>query len=166
RLGEMAALRLCHILGLCGANTELHRRITVLLPGAHGDDLTIVDPKHRHRHMIPLCCKDAGHAELSRQEAGAHPLAPQSLLSTSTPAARSSFIRASTVCGVGSTMSSTRLCVRISNCSRDFLSTCGERSTVNFSILVGKGIGPRTRAPVRLAVLTISLVDWSSTRWS
>ena len=24
----------------------------------------------------------------------------------------------------------------------------------------------RTRAPVRLAVLTISLVDWSSTRWS
>ena len=31
--------------------------------------------------------------------------------------------------------------------------------TVNFSILVGSGIGPRTRAPVRLAVLTISLVD-------
>src|SRR5437879_5180541 len=63
-------------------------------------------------------------------------------------------------------MSSTRLWVRISNCSRDFLSTCGERSTVNFSILVGSGMGPRTRAPVRLAVLTISLVDWSSTRWS
>ena len=36
---------------------------------------------------------------------------------------------------------------------------CGERSTVNFSIRVGSGIGPRTRAPVRLAVLTISLVD-------
>ena len=32
------------------------------------------------------------------------------------------------------------------------------------SIRVGSGIGPRTRAPVRLAVLTISLVDWSSTR--
>src|SRR5665213_2156202 len=46
-------------------------------------------------------------------------------------------------------MSSTRLCVRISNCSRDFLSTCGERSTVNFSILVGSGIGPRTGARVR-----------------
>src|SRR5229473_3514414 len=90
---------------------------------------------------------------------GPHGSAPQSLISTSTPAARSSFISASTVCGVGSTMSSTRLCVRISNCSRDFLSTCGERSTVNFSILVGSGIGPRTRAPVRLAVLTISLVD-------
>src|SRR4029077_5165253 len=65
-----------------------------------------------------------------------------------------------------STMSSMRLWVRISNCSRDFLSTCGERKTVNFSILVGSGIGPRTRAPVRFAVLTISLVDWSSTRWS
>src|SRR5690349_3380128 len=93
-------------------------------------------------------------------------LDPQSLISTSTPAARSSFMSASTVCGVGSTMSSTRLCVRISNCSRDFLSMCGERSTMNFSILVGSGMGPRTRAPVRLAVLTISLVDWSRTRWS
>src|SRR4051794_35114551 len=63
-------------------------------------------------------------------------------------------------------MSSRRRCVRISNCSRDFLSICGERLTVKRSILVGSGIGPRTRAPVRLAVLTISLVDWSSTRWS
>src|SRR5690606_13251899 len=89
-----------------------------------------------------------------------------SLISTSTPAARSSFIRASTVCGVGSTMSSRRLWVRISNCSRLFLSICGERNTVNRSIRVGSGIGPRTCAPVRLAVFTISLVDWSSTRWS
>src|SRR5689334_18301289 len=63
-------------------------------------------------------------------------------------------------------MSSSRLCVRISNCSRLFLSICGERLTVNFSIRVGSGIGPRTRAPVRLAVFTISPVDWSSTRWS
>src|SRR5579864_6517790 len=43
---------------------------------------------------------------------------------------------------------------------------CGERLTVNRSIRVGSGIGPRTCAPVRLAVLTISLVDVSSTRWS
>ena len=54
---------------------------------------------------------------------------PNALISTSTPAGRSSFISASTVCCVGSRMSSSRLCVRISNCSRDFLSTCGERST-------------------------------------
>src|SRR5919112_6446698 len=73
---------------------------------------------------------------------------------------------ASTVCGVGSRMSIRRLCVRISNCSGDFLSTWGERSTVHLFLEVGSGIGPATRAPVRLAVSTISDVDWSSTRWS
>ena len=36
---------------------------------------------------------------------------------------------------------------------------CGERLTVNFSILVGSGIGPRTRAPVRLAVSTSEIVN-------
>ena len=39
-----------------------------------------------------------------------------------------------------------------------------EKFTVNRSMWVGSGIGPRTRAPVRLAVLTISLVLLSSTR--
>ena len=39
-----------------------------------------------------------------------------------------------------------------------------ERFTVNRSIWVGSGIGPRTRAPVRLAVFTISFVLLSSTR--
>ena len=39
-----------------------------------------------------------------------------------------------------------------------------ERFTVNFSILVGSGIGPRTWAPVRLAVETISFVDVSRIR--
>ena len=81
---------------------------------------------------------------------------PQVLISTSTPAERSSFISASSVCCVGSRMSSSRLCVRISNCSRDFLSMCGERSTQYLLILVGSGIGPATLAPVRLAVSTIS----------
>src|SRR5262249_27700979 len=93
-------------------------------------------------------------------------LAAQSLISTSTPAARSSFISASTVCGVGSTMSSSRLWARISNCSRLFLSMCGERLTVKFSILVCTGIGPRTWAPGRLAVLTSSRLDASRMRWS
>src|SRR5437764_1388530 len=73
---------------------------------------------------------------------------------------------ASTVCGVGSRISSSLLCVRISNCSRDFLSTCGERSTVVTLRWVGSGMGPATLAPVRLAVSTISVVDWSNTRWS
>ena len=35
----------------------------------------------------------------------------------------------------------------------------GERFTVNFSIFVGSGIGPRTCAPVRFAVETISFVE-------
>src|SRR3990172_8270207 len=89
-----------------------------------------------------------------------------SLISTSTPDGRSSFISASTVCGVGSRMSSNRLCVRISNCSRDFLSTCGDRRTVQRLIAVGSRTGPATRAPVRRTVSTISLTDRSSSRWS
>src|SRR5581483_3970755 len=89
---------------------------------------------------------------------------PNALISTSTPAGRSSFISASTVCCVGSRMSSSRLCVRISNCSRDFLSTCGERSTVYLFFIVGSGIGPAICAPVRRAVSTISPVDWSRMR--
>src|SRR3989442_1285121 len=91
---------------------------------------------------------------------------PKALISTSTPGGRSSFISASTVSGVGSRMSISRLCVRISNCSRDFLSTCGERSTVQRLMVVGSGMGPATSAPVRFAVSTISRVDWSRMRWS
>src|SRR5215471_13885326 len=87
---------------------------------------------------------------------------PNALISTSTPAGRSSFMSASTVWGVGSRMSISRLCVRISNCSRDFLSMVGPRSTVNLLMVVGRGIGPATRAPVRTAVSTISPALWSS----
>src|SRR5205085_6887212 len=63
-------------------------------------------------------------------------------------------------------MSSSLLYVLTSNCSRDFLSTWGERLTVNFSMRVGKGMGPRMRAPVRRAVSAMSPVAWSRTRWS
>src|SRR5690606_22110831 len=102
---------------------------------------------------------ELGHDVLSQS------LAPlrvrQDLISTSTPAERSSFMSASSVCWVGSRMSRRRLWVRISNCSRLFLSTCGERSTVNLLIRVGSGIGPATRAPVRRAVSTISPALWS-----
>src|SRR4029078_7087707 len=100
-------------------------------------------------HVLNLCSRQRG-----------------DLISTSTPADRSSFMRASRVCCVGSRMSRRRLWVRISNCSRDFLSTCGERSTVNLLILVGSGTGPAMLAPVRLAVSTISPADWASSRWS
>ncbi len=49
--------------------------------------------------------------------------------------------------------------MRISNCSPRLLIDMRRPFTVNFSIFVGSGIGPRTWAPVRLAVETISFVE-------
>src|SRR5688572_2604636 len=63
-------------------------------------------------------------------------------------------------------MSITRLCVFNSNCSRDFLSTCGERRTVHRCVFVGSGMGPDTCAPVFSAVRTMSADAWSITAWS
>src|SRR5262249_305235 len=109
--------------GLAAACTELEGGVAVLLLGALGDDLDARESGHRHRHVLAGVGEHPGHPHLLRDHSGAHGPRPlYSLISTSTPAARSSFIRASTVCGVGSTMSSSRLCVRISNCSRLFLS--------------------------------------------
>src|SRR5712691_6463153 len=165
---KMPAVGLGHVLRLATAGAELQRHVAVPALGAVGDDLAIGEAQDRHRHVLAAVREDAGHPDLLCDHPGTHVRGPrllvlpaQSLISTSTPAARSSFISASTVCGVGSTISSRRLCVRISNCSRLFLSMCGDRLTVNFSILVGSGIGPRTCAPVRLAVATISRVEAS-----
>ena len=52
------------------------------------------------------------------------------LILMSTPAGSDSLFNASIVFPVGWMMSINRLWVRISNCSRDFLSMCGLRSTV------------------------------------
>ena len=41
---------------------------------------------------------------------------------------------------------------------------CGDRMTVKRSMRVGSGTGPRTSAPVRFAVFTISFADMSSAR--
>jgi len=49
---------------------------------------------------------------------------------TSTPAGRSRFMSLSTVAAVGAVMSTRRECVRVSNCSRESLLTCGERRSV------------------------------------
>ncbi|MBS4167105.1 Uncharacterized protein NEOC65_002211 [Neochlamydia sp. AcF65] len=84
----------------------------------------------------------------------------------STPAGKVNVLRASIVLPVGLRMSIRRLCVRISNCSRDLRSMLGERKTVNFTIRVGRGIGPAIAAPVRFAVSTISSVERSRIRWS
>ena len=72
-----------------------------------------------------------------------------------TPAGRLRCESESMVEDVGFSTSITLLCVLSSNCSLDLLSICGPRITVNFSFLVGKGIGPTTFAPVLMAVSTI-----------
>jgi len=75
-----------------------------------------------------------------------------------TPDGSERFVRASTTFGLGLRMSITRLCVRISNCSRASLCTNVERLTVYFLISVGSGIGPTTVASKRIAVSMICLV--------
>src|ERR687884_1521740 len=85
---------------------------------------------------------------------------------TSTLAGRSMRISASTVLGVGSRMSISRLCVRISKCSRESLYLCGERMTQYTFFSVGRGTGPATCAPVRVTVSTILRADWSMISWS
>src|SRR5688572_16729719 len=88
------------------------------------------------------------------------------LILISTPAGRLSLLSASIVLAVACTMSISRLCVRISNCWRAFLSMVGPDSTVYRSIRVGSGIGPCTSLCVRLAVSTISAALWSRIAWS
>src|SRR5690606_29717921 len=154
RLGEMAAQCPRHILDFGRARTELDGIIAMAVRRAMRDALTYVNGKNSHRNMCAVFRENPGHAQLFCDQSTTHLDHPNSLMDTSTPAARSSFMSASTVCGVGSTISRRRLWVRISNCSRDFLSICGPRRTVYLSMCVGSGMGPRTFAPVRFAVFT------------
>src|SRR5258708_26924750 len=105
--------------------------------------------------------EELGHAHLACQDAFAH-----SLISMLTPDGRLRRISASTTLGLGSRMSTIRLWVRISNCSRESLSMNGERITVILLISVGSGMGPAVRAFVRRAVSTILSAAWSRTLWS
>src|SRR5262245_26332100 len=109
---------------------------------------------HGDRHGGAVLREDAGHAQLPADQSCAHRYS--TLISTSTPAGRSSLVSASMVWGRESLMSSRRLWVRSSNCSRLFLSMCGLRNTVHRSVLTGSGIGPDTCAPVFSAVRTMS----------
>jgi hypothetical protein len=59
-----------------------------------------------------------------------YPPAAWALILISTPAGNDNLFKASIVLPVGCIMSISLLCVRISNCSRDFLSMCGLRNTV------------------------------------
>src|SRR5699024_10033344 len=109
-----------------------------------------------------------GHAELGAQDSLDLPVhwCPYSLISMSTPAGRSRRISESTVFGVGSRMSMSRLCVRISKCSRESLYLCGDRITQKRLISVGSGTGPEMAAPVRVTVSTILRAEESTTSWS
>src|SRR5437763_15233812 len=165
-LFEMAGHGLVHAFRFYKLHeSKLHSVVPVFLLRLLLLDDTGAGLNDGYRNSRSVIFQKLRHPDLFSQQAGNHFACsrPNALISTSTPAGKSSFISASTVCGVGSRMSSSRLCVRISNCSRDFLSTCGERRTVNLLMTVGRGIGPATRAPVRFAVSTISVADWSST---
>ena len=59
-------------------------------------------------------------------------------------------------------MSIRRLYELSSNCSRDFLFTKVERLTVKIFLLVGRGMGPFTTAPVIFTVFTIFSADLST----
>src|ERR1019366_9348933 len=140
-LGEIAAVGLDHVVGAALARAKLERDIAVLVLGPVCDHLALRQAQHRDRHVLTGIGEQPGHSDFLRNHSGTHLNSSPglySLISTSTPAARSSFISASTA--------------------------CGERFPVNFSILVVSGIGPRTCAPVRLAVFTISRVDASRMR--
>src|SRR5258708_9674909 len=116
--------------------------------------------EHSHRGGRAVGVEELGHAQLLCKKA------LQLFISMLTPAGRLRRMSASTTRGLGSRMSTIRLCVRISNCSRESLSMKGDRMTVTLEISVGRGIGPAVRAFVRRAVSTILSAAWSKTRWS
>ena len=84
----------------------------------------------------------------------------------STPAGRSSFVKASVVFSVAFVMSISLLCVLCSNCSLLSLYLWTALKIVTTSFSVGSGIGPETSAPVYFAVSTIFAADWSNNAWS
>src|SRR5690606_28162595 len=165
RLGDLARVHL--------AGRELHGRVAIGVRRAdlrhhvraHGD--------HGHRHEAACLVPELRHAELGAEHRGhvlllvGHDvLQPQSLISMFTSAGRSSRMSESTAFGVGSMMSMSRLCVRISKCSRLSLYLCGERMTTKTFFSVGSGTGPTTVAPARVTVSTILRAELSMTSWS
>src|SRR4051794_9086447 len=140
---------------------ELHGLVAVGVVGLHLDDGARAGLDHGDSGDHPgLRVEELGHAQLSADDAF------HSLISMSTPAGRSSRISESTVFGVGEWMSMSRLCVRISKCSRESLSLNGLRITQYTFFSVGRGTGPVMVAPERSAVSTMSRADLSTCLWS
>src|SRR5690606_21077922 len=130
-LGVMARQRLVDQRGALRASGDLHGVVTIHLDSLHLRHAIRRRLDQRHRHRTTVFGEDAAHAAFATHQPDTHDLVPQcSLIWTSTPAARSSFISASTVLSFGSTMSITRLCTRVSYWSRASLSACGDTRIV------------------------------------
>src|SRR6185437_12929430 len=132
RLGEVALGRLGQQRCALGARGDLHRNVTVAVGCLDLGDAVRRRLDQGHRHRAAVFGEDPAHAAFFSNQSDAHvqSRSQPSLICTSTPAARSSFISASTVLSFGSTMSSTRLWVRVSYWSRASLSTCGDTRMV------------------------------------
>src|SRR5262249_26469291 len=167
-LGVVAGVRLVHLARVDLPVGELDRAVAVLVRGTDLGDHARAGLHHGDRDN-PVVVPHLGHAELGAQDAldlPVHQSGPYSLISMSTPAGRSSRMSESTVLGVGSMMSISRLGCRIWKCSRESLYLCGERMTQKRLISVGSGTGPATCAPVRVTVSTILRAEESTTSWS
>src|SRR6185437_7272937 len=132
RLGEVAFGRLGQQRRALGARGDLHRDVTVVVGGLDLGDAIGRRLDQGHRHRAAVFGEEPAHAAFLSNQSDAHvqSRSQPSLICTSTPAARSSFINASTVLSLGSTISSTRLWVRVSYWSRASLSTCGDTRMV------------------------------------
>src|SRR5262249_40409988 len=108
-----------------GPRPDLHSGVAVALGGTEEGHRIRFHGQHRDRHDRAVLGEHLCHPALAAEHADSHHI----LISMSTPAARLSRIRASTVFDEGSRMSISRLWVRISNCSRLSLSMNGERIT-------------------------------------
>src|SRR5580704_9827812 len=145
---------------------QLDRLVAVALDGADRGHGTRAGLEHGHALDASIVEEPLRHTELLGEDRG-HRSQDARRISISTPAGRwSRRWSESTVFGVGWWMSISRLCVRISKCSRESLSLNGERITQYTFFSVGSGTGPETVAPVRVAVSTISFAAVSIAVWS
>ena len=69
---EISAIGLGQVLRLAGSGAELQGHVAVLVLGPVGDNLTLGEPQHRHRHVLPGVREDACHAHLLRDHSGTH----------------------------------------------------------------------------------------------
>ena len=126
-LREVAELGLGQRLLAHAAEGELDGVVAVALARADRGHVAGAGLEHGDARDRAVLAEDLRHAELACEDRR-HQLA--SRISMSTPAGRwSSRCSESTVFGVGWWMSISRLCVRISKCSRESLSLNGERIT-------------------------------------